>query len=96
MRFAIQACMAPLYPYLTYLFIAWIVFFSCILMRVRAQFYFVRVYYLLIYLTCLFSSFNKVLIFLCIIFLTHIYVLSVAVLTLWVAPPEMFYHWYRL
>ena len=28
MRFAIQAWMAPSYPYLTYLFIAWIVFYS--------------------------------------------------------------------
>ena len=27
---------------------------------------------------------------------THIYVLSVTVLTLWVAPPEMFYSWYRI
>ena len=25
-----------------------------------------------------------------------IYVLSVTVLTLWVAPPEMFYGWYRI
>ena len=69
-------------------------FFSCILIRVRAQFYFVRVHYLLIYLTCVFSSLNKVLILLCIIFLSHIYVLSVTVLTLWVAPPEMFCNWY--
>ena len=30
------------------------------------------------------------------IFLTHIYVLSVTVLTLWVAPPEMFCNWYRI
>ena len=30
------------------------------------------------------------------IFLTHIYVLSVTVLTLWVAPPEMFCSWYRI
>ena len=37
-----------------------------------------------------------VLILLCIIFLTHIYVLSVTVLTLWVAPPEMFCSWYRI
>ena len=35
-------------------------------------------------------------ILLCIIFLTHIYVLSVTVLTLWVAPPEMFCNWYRI
>ena len=61
-------------------------FFSCILMRVRAQFYFVHV----------FSSLNNVLIFLCFIFLTHLYVLSVTVLTLWVAPPEMFCNWYRI
>ena len=51
-------------------------FFSCILVRVRAQFHFVRVHYLLISLTCVFSSLNNVLILLCIIFLTHIYVLS--------------------
>jgi len=31
-----------------------------------------------------------------IVFLTHIYVLSVTVLTLWVAPPEMFCNWYRI
>ena len=31
-----------------------------------------------------------------IIFLTQIYVLSVTVLTLWVAPPEMFCSWYRI
>ena len=71
-------------------------FFSCILIRVRAQFDFVRVHYLLIYLTCVFSSLNKVLILLCIIFLSHIYVLSVTVLTLWVAPPQMFCNWYRI
>ena len=63
---------------------------------VKLQFYFVRVYYLLIYLTCVFSSLNNVLILLCIIFLTQIYVLSVAVLTLWVAPPEMLSSWYRI
>ena len=62
----------------------------------RAQFYFVRVHYLLIELTCVFSSLNNVLILLCIIFLTHIYVLSVTVLTLWLAPPEMFCNWYRI
>ena len=33
---------------------------------------------------CVFSSLNNVLILLCILFLTHIYVLSVTVLTLWV------------
>ena len=43
-----------------------------------------------------FGSLNNVLILLCIIFLTHIYVLSVTVLTLWVAPPEMFCNWYRI
>ena len=42
------------------------------------------------------SSLNNVIILLCIIFLTHIYVLSVTVLTLWVAPPEMFCNWYRI
>ena len=49
-----------------------------------------------IYLTRVFSSLDNVLILLCIIFLTLIYVLSVTVLTLWVAPPEMFYSWYRI
>ena len=63
---------------------------------VKLQFYFVRVHYLLIYLTCVFSSLNNVLILLCIIFLTQIYVLSVTVLTLWVAPPKMFCSWYRI
>ena len=43
-----------------------------------------------------FGSLNNVLILLCIIFLTHIYVLSVTVLALWVAPPEMFCNWYRI
>ena len=42
-----------------------------------------------------FSSLNNVFTLLCIVFLTHIYVLFVAVLTLWVAPPEMFCNWYR-
>ena len=60
------------------------------------QFYFVRVLYLLIYLTCVFSSLNNVLLLLCVIFLTHIYVLSGTVLTLWVAPSEMFCSWYRI
>ena len=65
--------------------------------RVRARnFYFVRVHYLLIELTCVVSSLNDVLILLNIIFLTHIYVLSVTVLTLWVAPPEMFCNWYTI
>ena len=27
---------------------------------------------------------------------THIYVLSVTMLTLWVAPVEMFYSWYKI
>ena len=54
----------------------------------RAQFYFVRVHYLFIYLTCVFSSLNNVFILLCIVFLTHIYVLFATVLALWVAPPE--------
>jgi len=72
------------------LFVAWIIFFSCISVRVCAQFCFVRVYYLLIWLTCVFGSLNGVLILLCIVFLTHVCVLSVTVLTLWVAPPEMF------
>ena len=60
------------------------------------QFYFVRVDYLLIKLMCVFSSLDNVFILLCIIFLTHIYVLSVTVLTSWVAPPEVFYSWYRI
>ena len=47
MRFAIQAWIAPSYPYIAYLFITWIIF-SCISIRVRAQFYFVRVHYLFI------------------------------------------------
>ena len=55
-----------------------------------------NIYYLLILLTCVFSSLINVLILLCIIFLTHIYVLSVTVLTLWVATPEMFCNWYRI
>ena len=42
------------------------------------------------------SSLTNVLILLCIIFLTHIYVLSVTVLTLWVAPPEIVCNWYRI
>ena len=41
---------------------------------------------------------NKKVNFLCrillyVIFPTHVYVLSVTVLTLWVAPPEMFCSW---
>ena len=62
----------------------------------RAHFYFVRVHYLLIQLTCVFSSLDNVLILLCIVFLTHMYVFSVTVLTLSVAPPEMFYSWFRI
>ena len=42
----------------------------------RAQFCFVRVHCLLICWTCVFGSLDNVLILLCIIFLTHIYVLS--------------------
>ena len=49
-----------------------------------------------IYLTCVFSSLNNVFILLCIVFLTHIYVLFATVLALWVAPPEMFCNWYRI
>ena len=51
---------------------------------------------LLVDITCVFSSLNDVLILLCIIFLTPIYVLPVTELTLWVAPPEMFCSWYRI
>ena len=52
--------------------------------------------YVMTIINCVFSSLNNVFILLCIIFLTHIYVLSVTVLTLWVAPPEMFCNWYRI
>ena len=50
MRAILQLVSAPLNPIpivlLTYLLLR--LFFSCILIRVRAQFYFVRVHYLLI------------------------------------------------
>ena len=49
MRLAIQAWIAPSYPYITYLLLIDL-YFSCILVRIRAQFYYVRVHYLFIYL----------------------------------------------
>ena len=47
--------------------------FSCILVRMRAQFCFVRVHYLFIWLTYTLSSLNDVLILLCVIFLTYMF-----------------------
>ena len=48
MRLAIQAWIAPSYPYITYLLLS--VVFQLYLVRVRVQFYFERVHYLFIYL----------------------------------------------
>ena len=48
MRLAIQAWIAPSYPYTTYLLHS--VYFSCISVRERVQFYFERAHYLFIYL----------------------------------------------
>ena len=49
MRLAIQTWIAPSYSYITYLLLIDL-YFSCILVRMRAQFYFVRVRYLFIHL----------------------------------------------
>ena len=49
-----------------------------------------------VFVLYLFTFVPVFLILLCVIFLTHIYVLFVTVLTLWVAPPEMFFSWYRI
>ena len=61
-------------------------YFSCISVRVRVQFYFEDALYLFIYL-------NDVYIWL---IFPHLYVLSVTVLTWWVAPHKMFCNWYRI
>jgi len=58
MRLAIQAWIAPSYPYITYLLFR-LVFQLCM-------------HYLLIYLTCVFSLLNNVLTLLCVVFLTHV------------------------
>ena len=47
MRLAIHAWIAPWYPYIPYLLLIDL-YFSCILVRMRAQFYFVHVHYLFI------------------------------------------------
>ena len=69
MRLAIQAWIAPSYPYITYLLLS--VVYSFILVGVRVQVYFEREHYLFIYLTCTLSSFINVLILLCVIFLPY-------------------------
>ena len=61
-------------------------YFGCILVRVRVQFYFEGALYLFIYLID---------VYIWLIF-PHLYVLSVTVLTWWVAPPKMFCNWYRI
>ena len=73
---------------LHYLFITYIIFSLYLGTYARAFLFCARAIFI--------NLIDNVLILLCIIFLTHIYVLSVTVLTLWVAPPEMFYSWYRI
>ena len=55
----------------TLLFYCLELYFSCILVRVRVQFYFERVHYLFLYLIDVYISLINVLILLCVIFLTY-------------------------
>ena len=55
----------------TLLFYCLELYFSCILVRVRVQFYFERVHYLFLYLIDVCISLINVLILLCVIFLAY-------------------------
>ena len=88
--------MAPSYPYISYLllrFVFQLYLGSC----VRTVLFCARALFIYSEFTCTstFSSLNNVLILLCVFFfLTG--VLSLTVLVMWVAPPKMFYNWYRI